>query len=313
MKKGLLFIVCLLIGIGSSSALTLNEDGSYTNAKNVKISSEQYGILSNKFTDTTIDLLDAKKILYYSDAKSRTIQTEYTITTDIISDGKIIDSITIPATETEAKKVTENDNIHVLSDMKLHDVSKMIVPYYMPEGGYDVEYSTSSKKISLGYGEYNEGWDPSIIIDVEWFKIPMIKKYDIIAARWDQSMPTSNIDEFEGYQKTYDKNGNVLEAKYDLGSDNQKITTNGFGQIMNIFDSASDSIEMSFVLHFKQNVGSTVYGSYQHARNSNITLSQAKSYSIKSGGLGNVIYFSNSTVRNYYDGMQGLSTVAHFA
>lgn len=42
---------------------------------------------------------------------------------------------TIETTEEQAKEVAQNDNIHVLSDMKLHDVSNMPTPYYLPEGG----------------------------------------------------------------------------------------------------------------------------------------------------------------------------------
>lgn len=313
MKKILLLIGCLFLGITSANALTLNEDGTYTNAKDVTITSEQYKTLSKKFTNTTIDLLNQKSVLYFSDSKNQNnIKTEYAITTNTIVDGEIVDTITLYSTEKEAKKVAQNDNLHILSDMQLHDISNMAMPYYMPEGGYNATYETTSKKISLAYGEFYWGEDPSIIIDVEWYKIPMIKKYDIIATRWDKSISTTNIIAFEGTQETVDKNGNLLTANYKLGSDNQKITTTGFGQIMNIFDNATNWLDLSFVLHFKQNVGSTVYGTYQHASNSNITLSQANSYSIKSGGLGNVVYFSNTTVRNYYDGMKGVSATVNF-
>lgn len=77
---------------------------------------------------------------------------------------------------------------------------------------------------------------------------------------------------------------------------------------MNIFDKANSDLELSIVLEFNENVGKTAYGTYQHARNSNITLTQAKSYTFNSNGLGGVVYFNNSTVKNYYDGMQGLSS-----
>lgn len=213
MKKVLLLIGCLFIGITSANALTLNEDGTYTNTKGVKIASEQYKNLSANFTDTTINLLDQNDVLHFSDSKNKeNIETNYTITTDTIIEGEIVDSITIYATESQAKRVAKNDNFHILSDMKLHDISEIPMPMYEPEGGYN-------------------------------------------ATNW---------------------------------------------------------LDLSFVLHFRKNVGSTVYGSYQHASNSNITLAQAKSYSIQAGGLGNVIYFSNATVRKYYDGMQGVSTTVNF-
>lgn len=119
-------------------------------------------------------------------------------------------------------------------------------------------------------------------------------------------MPTSNITYYWGSQTCNDKNGNGLEALYDMNSDNIKLTQYGFGQIMNIFDKANSELFLQLELHLAKPVGDPMYATYQHARNSNITLSQAKSYTFKSGGLGNVVYFSNSTVRNYYDGMQGV-------
>ncbi len=309
MKKVLLLIGCLFIGITSANALTLNEDGTYTNTKGVKIASEQYKNLSANFSKRTIDLLNQKQIdgLLNPNDKIQTT-TDYTITTDKIVNGEIVDSITIFATESEAKKVAKNDNLHILSDMKLHDISEIPMPLY---DSYDVVYETSSKKLSFTFKEFVYGSDfsdviPTIIMNVEWFKVPMIKKYDILAVRWNKSMPTSNVVSFIGEQSCVDKNGKGLVANYQLGSGNQKITTNGFGQIMNIFDNASSGLELNFVLEFANSIGNTAYGTYQHARNSNITLAQAKSYSIQTGGLGNVVYFSNATVRNYYDAMQGV-------
>ena len=97
-----------------------------------------------------------------------------------------------------------------------------------------------------------------------------------------------------------------MSAEYDLSSDNIKLTDKGFGQIMNIFDKANSELTLELELNLVNPVGDPMYATYQHARNSNITLSQVKSYTFRSGGLGNVVYFSDSTVRNYYDGMQGV-------
>ena len=48
------------------------------------------------------------------------------------------------------------------------------------------------------------------------------------------------------------------------------------------------------------------YVTYQQA-SSALTLANSKSYTFSSSGLGGVLYYSNSTIRNKYDGMQGLS------
>lgn len=307
MKKGLLFIGCLFFTISSVNALELNKNGEYVNSREVKITSKQYENLTKRFSDRTIDSMSQNAVLLFSDENSVVkTGTEYAITTEMVKNGEVIDSITIPATEEEAMSVVTNDKLHVLSDNKLHDVSKMIIPCWMPEGGPEVSYTTSSKRLSFVYGQYVWDDNPIVLMDVEWFSIPMIKKYDILAVRWDNSMPTSNISSYSGVQTCYDKNGNKLSSEYNLSSDNIKITDKGFGQIMNIFDKANSELTLELELNLVNPVGDPMYATYQHARNSNITLSQAKSYTFKSGGLGNVVYFSNSTVRNYYDGMQGV-------
>lgn len=307
MKKVLLILGCLFLSINSANALTLNKDGSYINNKGANITTKQYNELSKQFSDRLIDIMSQKAVLLFSDSNSlKNTTSEYSITTETIKDGEVINSITISATEKEAKEVAENKNIHVLSDKKLHDVSQIVTPYWMPEGGPEVTYQTSSKRLSFVYGQYVWDESPIALMDVEWFSIPKIKKYDILAVRWNKSMPTSNITYYWGAQYCTDKNGNGLEALYDMKSDNIKHTKYGFGQIMNIFDKANSELFLEMELNFAKPVGDPMYATYQHARNSNITLSQANSYTFKAGGLGNVVYFSNSTVRNYYDGMQGV-------
>ena len=85
---------------------------------------------------------------------------------------------------------------------------------------------------------------------------------------------------------------------------------------MNLFNNGRD-FELGMMYDFNSSVGEYMYGTYQHARNSNAnTLAISKSYSFSSSGLGGVLYFSNSTYRNYYDGMTGvvdtLSSGSHF-
>ena len=81
---------------------------------------------------------------------------------------------------------------------------------------------------------------------------------------------------------------------------------------MNIVDNASSSLLNSLFIKFKirENVTLTYYGTYQHATK-NVTLAQSKSYNFAANGLGGVLYYSNATIRGYYDGMKGIS--AHVA
>ena len=48
-----------------------------------------------------------------------------------------------------------------------------------------------------------------------------------------------------------------------------------------------------------------VFTTYQHAQSS-LTRDQSKSYTLSPGGLGDVLYYSNTTIRNKYDDMSGI-------
>lgn len=310
-------MILVLIPLESVNALTRNADGTFTNKKGIIITSEEYDNLSKVMKDDTIDLLSENGVMVFSNKETfHKGSIEYSITTDMIKNGVVVESKTIKATKEEAELVKNNKNIHILSDNKLHDTSKelekynkdtvnQIRPYSnITEDDDTWIYQTNSKRVKMGYGDLNGTL--SAYMEVEWFTIPMIKKYDILAMRWDTSINTSNITNYSGSQTTSDSNGNSLVAEYDEDSENFKVTSKGLGQIMNIFDDATDEIYMQIFFEPTTSCGNWMYGSYQHARHSSITLSAAKSYTFSASGLGGVVYFSNSTTRGYYDGMDGV-------
>ena len=86
---------------------------------------------------------------------------------------------------------------------------------------------------------------------------------------------------------------------------NLKKTNYGWGQSMNLINNGT-LCELSMWIDMYGNAGETAYASYQHARNSNVTLAISKAYTFSSSGLGGVLYWSNSTYSNYYDGMDGV-------
>lgn len=59
-----------------------------------------------------------------------------------------------------------------------------------------------------------------------------------------------------------------------------------------------------------------MYVTYQHSRNYNTTLPESKSYSFGSSGLGGVLVYNQSYIKNMYDNMPGikdtLSSGSHF-
>lgn len=164
--------------------------------------------------------------------------------------------------------------------------------------GFQVCYETTYKKIMLGTLTNNTYYD--IEVYLHWYQVPLITKYDDIAIRWTGN---SSIVSVTGMQEAW-RNGNRLEANYNINSSNTLTFSKGVGITMNMYDNATGhNMELDVKLSGNPQA---IYATYQHARHSNITMNLAQSYSISSSGLGEVLYFSNSTTRSYYDGMQGV-------
>lgn len=313
MKKLLVFVLCAIFSVNSANALTLNEDGLYTNEKGVIITSNEYDTLSQMMSNKLIDILSQKTVKSFTNPNNikKPIE-EFSITTDIVDNaGNLLNSITIEATEEEAKSVANNNSLHVLSDGKLHDISKESV--IMPLDDWQVQ--TTSKRVRMSYYP-DSGSGATAYMDVHWFTVPNVKKYDIMAMRWNTSLSTSNILDYGGYQSAFNSNDDLLYDTYALNDENLKITSKGIGQIVDVFDNVASDLDMGMYFELEKNGGEWMYATYQHARNSKITLAGAKSYTFSSSGLGGVLYFSNSTTRSYYDGMAGikddLSSGGHF-
>lgn len=173
-----------------------------------------------------------------------------------------------------------------------------------------VSYSTSAKKITLttSLTYLNSRYYFCVSTDTEWLNnsVPVIKSYDVSAHRFTTSGTLFlNAVDAEGWQ-TYNSGGSIT---YGFLGNNSVKYSNGYGTSMNIADDATRNLKLSLdVLYEYSGSGTaTVYGTYQHAT-TNLTLDQSKNYTFASGGLGNVLSFGNSTIRGYYDGMQGVST-----
>ena len=158
------------------------------------------------------------------------------------------------------------------------------------------EYATAYKKIEI----LVDG--STVILNVNWLKSPTYKSFDVIAVR-GSGVKFYNYSIFG--EQSYTKDGEYGEVIYSFNSNNTKIFDNGVGISMNLVNDASDYELTLEVGYYKTGNSGTVYGSYQHAQR-NVSLNQSQNYSISSNGLGSVIDFSSS-VRNYYDGMGGVS------
>lgn len=165
---------------------------------------------------------------------------------------------------------------------------------------YPYCYETTYKRLYMATFIKDNKYETELML--VWKQVPVVTKYDNFAVRWTSSASLYSIS---GYQDAT-KNGTKVETEYTSSSSNVKTASNGAGITMNMYDNAK-SHTMGMHVIWSTNPG-TVYATYQHARNSAITKTNAMSYTFSANGLGGVTYFSNATIRGYYDGMQGLSS-----
>lgn len=164
-------------------------------------------------------------------------------------------------------------------------------------------WETNAKKLVLSVGcALDSNVNCGFYIQNEWKTNPSVRSYDVIAVRWTGLTMT----EMDSYQYTY-INGLQEETNYTSSSNNVKINSNGVGVSMNLYNNG-ELFVMDLDVRGTRTSSMDVFGTYQHATSS-VTLAQSKSYTFDASGLGNVLYYSNSTIRNKYDGMQGVSMV----
>ena len=205
--------------------------------------------------------------------------------------------------------VIMTDNIEMTEEEINQDmlISPASQTYCIVEGESVPCIQTEYKKNTMEYKRHNVSTNIyRIYLSLNWLKTPVVTKYDVIALRWSNNVTITKVD---GSQ-TAVKNGSSVLSTYNSTGDNTILGTKGVGITMNMYDDATDHY-MSLIVTLTGNPG-TVYGTYQHARNANITFDMSQSYTFSASGLGNVLLFSNSTITNYYDGMEGLTDSAPF-
>ncbi len=125
--------------------------------------------------------------------------------------------------------------------------------------------------------------DCLISVTATWLKLPAVKSYDVIGAR---------------FEKTSLKELLRTSVKSSTGttySTETKKFNNGFG-VSIVLPKYGNSIIVSQT--YRVNKGGTIYASYQHALKS-ISLDNSKNYSIDSSGYGKVFKFSGVASSTY--------------
>lgn len=164
-------------------------------------------------------------------------------------------------------------------------------------------WETNAKKLTFTVYEVINSYLYMFQTRNTWKSIPKAKSFDVIANRWTTTSDSFKMTLYRGYQ--YADN---LTQEYGYDGNNSKYNSNGVGISMNIIDDTSSILQNELIVYgyFEKATTFNIFATYQHAT-SDLTLNQSKSYSFSNSGLGNVLYYSNSTIRNAYDGMTGVN------
>lgn len=144
-----------------------------------------------------------------------------------------------------------------------------------------------------------------MLADLTWKYLPVTRSYDVFA------FMVSHFDYSSvGGSQFYNKGSNQYQISYDYTSPGYKGLSNGAGISMNLVDGA-DVTGYDLCLGATLHVNTTeytqahVFVTYQHAQ-SNTTRANSMAYTLNISGLGRVLYYSNTSIRNIYDGMNGI-------
>lgn len=284
-------MLAITLFITSTGIVNAQSNIYYTNNNGVQMTEEQYNFLLNFYDANQISVMTQKRFDIKVNSYDHSSITFYTVDTVVYdSNGNVLNTFSTQVdNEEEAIEMMEQQN--------------SIAPLASNS------YSTTTKKITLTVQKtYVNGRNYICIsTDTEWLNnsVPVIKSFDVSAHRFTTSGSLFlNAIDADGWQ-TYNSSGSV---NYGFLGNNSIKYYNGYGTSMNIVNDATRNLKLSLDVLYEYSGTGTIsaYGTYQHAI-TDVTLEQSQSYTFAAGGLGNVLNYSNSTIRGYYDGMGGTS------
>ena len=288
MKK-IIQLILLVVTFSSIHIVNTNAEVYFTNLNGVQMTEEEYNIIKNKLSETRALTLTQQQFDKYIQG---TVISSNTIYQEVISnqDGIISE-----------RYITEEEYNNAPSEGIY--LSEYILPgnNINSTSGY---IETSYKRLNVTLSSYgNNIYD--VLGSLTWKKLPNCRSYDIFAFRTNY-MSYSSV---YGIQ-TYFVGNNYTDISYNSSSTGYNSDTNGAGFSMNLKDGSNiTKYEMTLfadlsITNFNYSTAH-VYTTYQHAQ-TDLTQAQSKSYYFSVGGLGDVVYFSDTTIRNKYDDMAGV-------
>ena len=292
MKLIMISFCVSVIFITNVKALSIED---FNNSETVKttasstITREEYLKLKENYSDLMIDTFTQDSIDVILKYNSNYVE-EYIVTTTYADYfGNII--------STQEENITKDEMEAIISEGD-YQVRRDVLPYT-----WKVDYTTTYKHLLMTINKNSDLYIVSIYND--WLKMPQVKKYDVIASRWEGNAIYSGG--IEGLQNVKLKDGKTNFTMYNLdaGLDHIVFDNKGVGISMNLYDNATEIVN-SMSYHLSNASKNKIVGTYQHASNNTITLEESTSYKITANGLGGCISFKTTAINNKYDGMKGI-------
>lgn len=278
----------------------------FINDNNVEMTEQEYNLIVDRYGENYTNIITQEDFDFdiSHDVLSKSENTIYILDTTIYGPG----DVEISSFSTEISK-EEFDEINLTGKSQLENIELLA-----GGAGDKIYYSTNTKQLSLVVYHYiapvgQTYINSRIILNCLWMKAPKVRSFDVIAVRWEATNSYAfNMTSATGKQSYYLANNDYESVSYSNGGTNSKKFGKGVGISMNIVNDLDEGLNCSLTVNGTSTGKGTLtaYGSYQHATK-DVTLAQSQSYSLSPSGLGGVIYFSNSSIRNSYDGMQGVS------
>lgn len=275
------------------SPIVLAEESAYfTTNSGLELTKNEYNYLLEHFDEEYISTFNSDLLkLAMDDINNIEILSEETIYIETITNrlpnGQVI--------------VTENP----LTEEEYENYQP-IVPLTNCNDGIAC-WETNAKKLHMIVQNTEDNYQMVTLTNF-WKSMPTTRSYDVLAFRWTTSGPNPNYSHFKAFQYGFA----VGTTEYGIANQNVKLGTNAIGVSMNLYNNAI-TITNTLYVYFEIDTNLTLsyYGTYQHAT-SEVTLAQSQSYNFGAGGLGNVLNYTSSSIRNKYDGMQGISAMVAY-
>lgn len=288
MKRAFLYFILInvawiCLACNNVKAMVKQNDDCYQNNRGVCLSEGELNKLKTFFDISVIDNFTQEETQKFLNSNLVATQTKYI--KSVYQGEKVISNTEV--TKEEFDNATESQKV-------CNEQTR----------GDDVGYFETSYK-SLTSSIFQIGNKYSFAITLLWKIVPVTRSFDVIAFR-TRHLSYSNVS---GAQIYYIAGSSTI-INYNTNSAGYKGLSNGAGISMNLKDDTNITSFSNLILAEMQiseyNYSTAhVFTTYQHATSS-LTRDQSKSYTLQAGGLGDVLYYSNTNIRNKYDDMTGI-------